>query len=435
MNYRIAIIGGKQPVARVLAVSKEFEDGFSFFPVVLENEKELPEIIKNNRRKADGWLFSGPLPYNIAKKYFVNIENVEYCGFLGAGFYSNCMQVSFEQKVARPRISVDMLDKVFDVEHAVLETNLPMNDVFVKYYEIGYRIDDIIDFHCKLWQEGRIDAAITSLASVYNILKQKNIPAYYLVLTKEEIKQSLKIITEKLKTSYFKNTQVASVIISLNQYADVIEKVKSLSALQTLEWKLKGILLPLCNSLDGYLIEKGTGIYGIFTSRGVVEQQLQNLRETMEKVSIELNFDISVSVGIGFGETVAQAEFNANRALQNTRSKAQGLMIVSDEGGIVEVNAQRSVISYDYYSNDEALLEKLHQAAVGIKTLRKLEAVVAHMKTETFTVVQLANKLGVTEQNIRRILGSLCRVDLVQVVGEELSANRGRPGKIYKLNF
>ena len=203
MNYRIAIIGGKQPVARVLAVSKEFEDGFSFFPVVLENEKELPEIIKNNRRKADGWLFSGPLPYNIAKKYFVNIENVEYCGFLGAGFYSNCMQVSFEQKVARPRISVDMLDKVFDVEHAVLETNLPMNDVFVKYYEIGYRIDDIIDFHCKLWQEGRIDAAITSLASVYNILKQKNIPAYYLVLTKEEIKQSLKIITEKLKKNSF----------------------------------------------------------------------------------------------------------------------------------------------------------------------------------------------------------------------------------------
>ena len=79
------------------------------------------------------------------------------------------------------------------------------------------------------------------------------------------------------------------------------------------------------------------------------------------------------------------------------------------------------------------MLENLHKAAVGIKTFRKIEATVERMKWNTFTVAQLASQLSVTEQNIRRIISSLCSVGLVAVAGEEFAATRGRPGKIYRL--
>ena len=435
MKYKIGIIGATQSVERIMIVSREFEDGIKFVPLPFESEKEMPEILHTNKRKVDGWLFSGPLPYAIAKEHFETEDNVSFCESSGAGLYINCLQVVFKNGTSVPRISVDMFESLMDIEQTVKETGLPLDEVYIKYYNKQYDLEEITQFHLRLWQEGKTDGAVTALRAVFLKLQEQGVPVYALTLTKQEIYQSLKIITEKVKTSYFKTTQVGSVIIALNQYEEVIEKAKSLSMLQNLEWKLKGVLLPLCSSLNGYLLEKGSGVYEIFSSRGAIEQELTTLRETIQQMGIAINFDVSVRAGVGFGETVSHAEFNAYRALRNIDEKTDGgLVIIRDDGGIVEAASHEKQVSYDYYSNDEELLEKLHKAAVGIKTFRKIEATLERMKSETFTVAQLASQLSVTEQNIRRILSGLCSAGLVVVAGEEFAATRGRPGKLYRLN-
>ncbi|MHC1718647.1 MAG: hypothetical protein AB9883_08390 [Acidaminococcaceae bacterium] len=436
MKYKIGIIGATKSVERIMTVSREFEDGIKFIPLPFEDEKEIQPILHNNKRKVDGWLFSGPLPYAIAKEHFKNEDNVSYCQSSGAGLYINCLQIAFKNETSLPRISVDMFESLMDIEQTIKETGLPLDGVYIKYYDQKYDLEEITQFHLRLWQEGKTDGAITALRTVFHNLEAQNVPVYALTLTKQEIYQSLKIITEKVKTSYFKTTQVGSVIIAINQYEEVIEKAKSLSMLQNLEWKLKGVLLPLCNSLNGYLLEKGSGVYEIFSSRGAIEQELTTLRETIQQMGIAINFDVSVRAGVGFGDTVSNAEFNAYRALRNIDEKTDGgLIIIRDDGGIVEAASQEKEVSYDYYSNDSSLLEKLHKAAVGIKTFRKIEATVERMKWDTFTVAQLASQLSVTEQNIRRIISSLNAVELVVVAGEEFAATRGRPGKLYRLNI
>lgn len=436
MKYKIGIIGATQSVERIMTVSREFEDGIKFIPLPFEDEKEIQPILHNNKRKVDGWLFSGPLPYAIAKEYLENEDNVSYCQSSGAGLYINCLQIAFKNGTSLPRISVDMFESLMDIEQTIKETGLPLDGVYIKYYDQRFDLEEITKFHLRLWQEGKTDGAITALRTVFHNLEAQNVPVYALTLTKQEIYQSLKIITEKVKTSYFKTTQVGSVIIAINQYEEVIEKAKSLSMLQNLEWKLKGVLLPLCNSLNGYLLEKGSGVYEIFSSRGAIEQELTTLRETIQQMGIAINFDVSVRAGVGFGETVSNAEFNAYRALRNIDEKTDGgLIIIRDDGGIVEAASQEKEVSYDYYSNDASLLEKLHKAAVGIKTFRKIEATIQRMKWDTFTVAQMASQLSVTEQNIRRIISSLNAVELVVIAGEEFAATRGRPGKLYRLNI
>ena len=436
MKYKIGIIGATQSVERIMAVSREFEDSIKFIPFPFEDENEIQPILFNQKRKVDGWLFSGPLPYAIAKEHLENEDNVSYCQSMGAGLYINCLQIAYKNEICLPRISVDMYESLMDIGQSIKETGLPLDGVYIKYYDQKYDLEEITQFHLRLWQEGKTDGAITALRTVFHNLEAQNVPVYALTLTKQEIYQSLKIITEKVKTSYFKTTQVGSVIIAINQYEEVIEKAKSLSMLQNLEWKLKGVLLPLCNSLNGYLLEKGSGVYEIFSSRGAIEQELTTLRETIQQMGIAINFDVSVRAGVGFGETVSNAEFNAYRALRNIDEKTDGgLIIIRDDGGIVEAASQEKEVSYDYYSNDESLLEKLHKAAVGIKTFRKIEATVQRLKWDTFTVAQLASQLSVTEQNIRRIISSLNAVELVVIAGEEFAATRGRPGKLYRLNI
>lgn len=431
---RIGVVGPDRSVKRILRVAEEFNRGIEFIPFAYEDENEIQSILQQNRSKVNGWLFSGPVPYVIAEEYLEANDTAAYCPMMGGGFYRCCLQLAFDHNVILRRISVDIVESEIDVEQLLQATGKPWRDFYIKYYNRQYNPEEIIQFHLQLWRAGKIDGVITALRSVMNALQKEKVPVYHFTSTEPEIYQSLKIIIEKVKSSYFKNTQVGLVIIEVGSYGEIIERANTPYDLQLLELRLKGILLPLCKSLDGYLLEKGTGMYEIFSSRGAVEREIAMLQDTIEQLKLAVNIDVRISAGIGFGETVFAAEINAHRALRNTMDPSEsGIVIVQDDGRIVEVAKQDKVLSYDFFSTDTDLLRKLNQAGVGIKTYGKVENIVRRMGWGAFSASQLAAQMSVTERNVRRIIASLCEAGLVEHVGEEAVATRGRPSKLYQL--
>ena len=436
MLHSIGIIGPAESVKRILEVAQEFKCDIEFLPFPFEDEREIPSILQENMGKVKGWLFSGPVTYAIAQEHIAMDDTMMYCQSGGAGFYNACLQIVSGQQVLLRRMSVDMFAGVMDVDNMLQETGLPWQEIYIQYYSNGHDFKEVIKFHLQLWQEGKIEGVITTLRNVYNALKKIGIPVYQLTLTKPEISQTLKIIIEKVRAVYFKNTQVCTVVIEIGQYDEIIEKAKSPYQLQELEWKLKGIVLPLCKKLDGYLLEKGGGVYEFFSSRGVAEQEIALMQDALEQLSIATSVNVPVSAGIGFGATVFAAEINARHALRHARGKAGGgIVIVRDDGVIVEAVNQAKEISYAYYSSDADLLEKLHRAGVGVKTYQKIAIAVGRMGRDDFTVAQLAGQLSVSAQHIRRIFTGLCAVGLAEHAGEESFVTNGRPGKMYRLCY
>ncbi|HWR45878.1 hypothetical protein [Sporomusa sp.] len=432
--HRIGVVGPDRSVDRILKVAEEFNHGIEFIPFAYEDENEIQSILQQNRGKVKGWLFSGPVPYIIAEEFLEADDTVAYCQTMGGGFYQCCLQMAFAHNVILQRISVDIVESEVDIEKLLHATGIPWRDFYIKYYNRQYNPEEIIQFHLQLWRAGKIDGVITALRSVMNALQKEGVPVYHFTLTEREIYQSIKIIIEKVKSSYFKNTQVGLVIIEVGSYGEIIEKAKSPYDLQLLELRLKEILLPLCKSLDGYLLDKGTGVYEIFSSRGVVEREIAMLQDTIERLILAVNIDVPITAGIGFGETVFAAEINAHRALRNTRGhKEAPIVIVQDDGKMVEVERHDKVLSYDFYSNDTDLLKKLNQVSVGIKTYRKIENIIQRMGWGSFSTSQLASQMSVTERNVRRIITSLCDAGLVEHAGEESAVTRGRPSKLYQL--
>lgn len=432
--HRIGVIGPEPSVERILKVAGEFTHEFRFIPFVYEDEKEIQEILQQNRGKVSGWLFSGPVPYILAGEYLEAGDTAAYCQTMGGGLYQCCLQMAFAQNVILPRISVDIVEHEVNVEELLHATGLPWHDFHVKYYNRQYEAEEIIQFHLQLWRDGKIDGVITALRCVMTALEKEGVPVYHFTLTEREIYHSIKIIIEKVKSSYFKNTQVGLVLIEVGSYGEIIEKAKTSYDLQLLELKLKEILLPLCKRLDGYLLDKGTGIYEIFSSRGAVERELAMLQDTMERLVLAVNVDVLIAAGIGFGETVFATEINAHRALRNTRGQKDGrIVIVQDDGKMIEIGKRDQVLSYDFYSHDADLLNQLNQAGVGIRTYRKIEKIVQHIGGGIFSIAQLAVQMSVTERNVRRIITNLCNAGLVDIAGEEYAAVRGRPSKLYQL--
>lgn len=90
-----------------------------------------------------------------------------------------------------------------------------------------------------LWKEGKTQGAFTTLFSVEQALREAGIPVYRVLMTKMEIRQAMKIVIEKAKSSYFKHTQIGVEIIELEQFDKIPERAKTRFHLQHLELKIR----------------------------------------------------------------------------------------------------------------------------------------------------------------------------------------------------
>jgi len=144
--------------------------------------------------------------------------------------------------------------------------------------------------------------------------------------------------------------------------------------------------------------------------------------------------DIEVAVGIGFGASVSEAQQNARKALGNARKLQEYRVVVMEDNGlIIEGAGKPRQLSYEYYTNDPALLERLHKAGVSAKTFKRIAATIIGKGWDSFTAAQVADELGVTERNIRRIFSSLHEEGILESAGEETTSARGRPSRLYRI--
>ncbi|MDF2683871.1 MAG: hypothetical protein K0R47_5061 [Brevibacillus sp.] len=431
--YKIGVVGPPPSVERILAVANEFEHGIEFVPIAYEDAKVVSSIVSERNWEFNGWFFSGPIPFTIAKNVLSPDANIVYCPPTGSNLYRCFIQMSIDHDEVVKRVSVDMIESEGMYLHESLsELDIPEEDKHVLTYDENYDAQKITQFHLDLWKEGKTQGAFTTLFSVERALQEEGIPVYRVLMTKMEIRQAMKMVIEKAKSSYFKDTQIGVEIIELEQMDKIAERAKTRFHLQHLELKVRQILLLLCEKLDGSLLANGNGRYQIFSTRGAIQREIEMLRTTVQQLSLEA--DVPVAVGVGFGETAFSAENNARKAIQHAKERPNfGIVIVQDDGVIMESAGETEQLSYSYRSSDRELLDKLNKANVSVKTYHKLEALIQRMGWNTFTTTDIASYLSMTVRNAQRIMGSLCEFGLAELKGEEQQAMRGRPKKMYTL--
>ncbi|QRG68338.1 hypothetical protein [Brevibacillus choshinensis] len=431
--YKIGVVGPPPSVERILAVANEFEHGIEFVPITYEDAKVVSSIVSERNWEFNGWFFSGPIPFTIAKNALSQDANIVYCPPTGSNLYRCFIQMSIEHDEVVKRVSVDMIESEgMYLQESLYELDIPEEDMHVLTYDENYDAEKIIQFHLDLWKEGKTQGAFTTLFAVERALQKEGIPVYRVLMTKMEIRQAMKIVIEKAKSSYFKDTQIGVEIIELEQMDKIAERAKTRFHLQHLELKIRQILLLLCEKLDGSLLANGNGRYQIFSTRGAIQREIEMLRNTVQQLSLEA--DVPVAVGVGFGETAFSAENNARKAIQHAKERPEfGIVIVQDDGVIIESVGETEQLSYSYRSSDRELLDKLNKANVSVKTYHKIEALIQRMGWSTFTTTDIASYLSMTVRNAQRIMGSLCEFGLAELKGEEQQAVRGRPKKMYTL--
>ena len=430
--FRIGVVGPAPSVERIIGVAKELDQEIELIPYTYQETREVADIVRNHDRQMDYWLLSGFIPYQVAKKIMPAADRLVYIYSTETSIYKSFMELVYAHGRLLERISIDMIPATNIGEGESLETlKATVQELFVETIGADTESEDLLRFHLDLWEEGKIDGALTCYPTVRDALEKAGIPVRLMSPTRIEIFQTLRIFFEKVKTSYYKDTQIGVEKIEIKDFDVIKEKMEKTYQVQYLELRLKETLIQLCEKIDGSLVDEGNGRYSIFSSRGAIERELQALKDKARYLSLEA--DTPVSVGIGFGSTVLEAEIHAHRALQTSKKDGgQEIVIIQDDGTLIESAGEAEELAYAYRTDDQDILERLRDAKISVKTYKKVEALVQKMGWHQFTTKDLAAHLQMTERNAQRIVADLCDAGLAENVGEEAQHTRGRPIKIYR---
>ncbi len=430
--YKIGLVGLKTSIEQILDLAEEYKHELEFISFPYVKTEEVENIVQENNSYVHAWLFTGPLPYEIAKKTVHTDKIMVHVPATESGLYKSFLEMIYEQGKMIEQLSIDTMSTNNISEEALSQLNMKSPKIYTKVFELDVDTNELLQFHLDLWNEGKIEGALSCFPSVCEALREKGIPAYRMSMSKMEIRQTLRILAEKVKAAYFKDTQIGVEIIEVEYFNRVAEEMKTPYHLQYLELRLKEMLIQLGEKINGSVLEKGNGRYMIFSSRGAIEREIPTLEDTIQKLAFEA--DTTVAVGIGFGETAYSAEINAFRAIQYSKEmKKREMVIVQDDGKIVESPGKKQELQFASRTQNEILIEKLKKGNISVKTYKKILALIKKMGWSDFTTKDLATHLEMTERNVRRIVTDMCEVDLAQCVGTEAYATRGRPSKIYRL--
>jgi hypothetical protein len=429
--YKVGVIGPHSTVEHILHLGKEYESTMKFLAFPYHDFQETQRIVQEHDHAVDVWLFSGQISYRIAKSKLQADEKLVYIQHTESGIYKSLLHMGYFQHEFLTEVSIDEIT-TSHLEQALQQIDITPQNIYVKTFDEKSSTQELIDFHIDLYQSRKTKGALTCFEAVALALIEAGVPTYRISSTDMEIQQALRILAEKMWTFFYKDTQIGVQMVEIEHFDKIREKAKSSYQLEFFEIKVKETLLRYCEKLDGSLLEKGNGLYIIFSSRGAIEREIKALLDTVNQLSEEM--DHTVNVGVGYGVTVHSSEINAQRALQLSKEKAEhGIVTIREDGTIIQSAGEEEELSFSYRFDDKDLIQKLKKIKVSVKNYHKVTALIKKMNWKDFTVKDLASHLYWDERNARRFIRSLCEGDLAEYIGEESSSSRGRPGKRYRL--
>lgn len=181
------------------------------------------------------------------------------------------------------------------------------------------------------------------------------------------------------------------------------------------------------------MVEKENGRFEVFATRGIIERNAHKIRNAIEDIRLSLTID--VMAGIGFGYVAFDAQRNAWRALSYGKQQEprQAMVAIDMNNNIKENMGTEHPLTFTSSLENPDILKRLESVGVGTRNYMRIWAI-AQKLGHGFTSNELAQQMGVTDRNARRIIKNLLAAELVICVGEEALTTRGRPTKKYSMN-
>ncbi|GGE18419.1 transcriptional regulator [Marinithermofilum abyssi] len=430
MKIRLGVLGAEDTVGIIRSIVDEHA-GFQCLPIVYWKEEEIVDLLKSHAQDVDIWLFSGHVPYSIAKEWGGVTQPMFKVPWTGSSLYQTLWQISYEKKIRMNELSFDgippsELEQVFD------EAGIKDKPLFVKHYPGKIHEDELVAYHYELWKKGKTKGAVTCMLHAQIPLQQLGVPVYRVLPARAAVESIIHMILRTWEMLRFKDAQIAVLMMEIDTLAGLSENMLSTDEFYNLEIKTTEKLLQYAKRVQGSLKPAGPGRFVIFTTRGQLRDITRNFSTVPYIEEIDPLGKEAITCGIGIGRSAYEAEIHAGKAMLHAKKHGKGTWIVFfDDKKIAGPLGKPEGISYSYIS--EELQEVSRQTSLSVSTLSKVESILKKIGRTEINAYELAQHMGIIARSARRILTQLERNGFAQVIGEESPHPRGRPRKMYRI--
>lgn len=437
MRYKIALITSHYLCQPTKDALNRIDPDCDYIVVPYDNFEHITQVYEQFAQSVDGFLISGQSALSAIQ--------------LNAGYVLKPM-VSFQVDTAalyKALLQLVLKNREQDLSRVVMDALLPVEDGYTAadflartevdsldslitgwIRKIGKQgmggIEEIIrEKLIALWEQGKVDMVICQYSSIIPVLEEHGIPYRYPFLSDHQLGECVRELLVKIELEKLRAGLPAAVCILPRHLSTTTETQK-----KQLKEKLREFFCEHLMTCD-VRYEQG-GFCADIT--------VQNMRYfTKNATSCVLGayfaevLDFEVAVGYGIGNNAEHAASNARSAAKE--SSLNGRSFIRDEAGnlIGPLDSEvRMVISARPVGD---VGEIARRCSLSTMTIQKLMTNIRMTGTNKTTTQELSRRFGVTVRNANRILSNLEKGGCAKIVYSQTNSTKGRPVKVYELNF
>jgi len=437
-DIKIGIIGPKELVEQTRETLKIFPNFNPIFRITTPTSQidQIAKELINEINEVEVLMITEYHSYNFVKQNVDFKIPVHHMPLMGTGLYRSLFLIKIADHLSS--LSIDTFEKKY-VEHILVEMEENSHKLlFYKNNTPSIDIEEIVQFHLENYRYHQ-SVALTGIQEVANQLTLLQIPVQWVTPTQQDMIVSLERALLATTTRRNKESQIVFGLINIDNYKSVSLKYSTEHEVQLLKLKLQQMLLDYIKTLDGHLINLGGAEYSFITTRGIFERETRGYKFIPLLQDVKSQLGVTISIGIGFGQTAAESGNHARLALRQSIDFGGNVCyIVREDQSVIGPVDIASHMQYEIYSlaiTDPMLLERAEKAGMSASYMSKLMARVSRHKKVEYTAQELATTLNITLRSANRILLKWSDAELVEIIGEEKITHKGRPRRIYRLSF
>lgn len=401
MGIVIGVVGPHDLVDDVAATCEE-QPGVSTLRLDYDHESQAPAIVEAHAPAVEGWLFTGIVPYMLARDAEALTRPASFVDYSGATLLSALVRLQHSGHDVT-RLSIDTLSAA-DVETTFAEAGLPADHLRTLPYRAGMTSDKAVAFH----RRGPAHPVITCLSSVHEALREE-MQVMRLVPSVHSVRVALRQLLLTAEGQAQEDAQIALGLIEVDSEEGLLREA---------------------TALGGTLAAFRGGTHLLVTTRGPLYDSTGGFTG-LPMLGRLAGHNPHVRVGFGLGRSAAEAESLARRALARARR-------IGDVAAVLSLRADTDIV-LESVSAAPAAAQNLtvlaRRVGLSVPTLEKLLEARAAVGDEPLTTREIAERLAVQQRTARRMLHRLELAGLAERTGNLTSGSSGRPLTLYRLTL
>lgn len=289
-----------------------------------------------------------------------------------------------------------------------------------------------IQKHISLWKEGKIKYSLSRMSPIMPQLLEAGVNCYYISPSWDDIDRSFEQLTHEIALSKLQKHQPAAidvVVLSGKGAGRRIEEQDRYEALKRL------IQAYGKKNLYSFILRDIRSGFRVSTDYETVKQITASFTACLLGDYIRQNSDQPVCIGYGLGDTLGQAEANAENAAKEARfNGGKNSYLINQNNDLIGLFEHGQELSIPG-GTTPYVREIADRTGLSTLTVQKLIAALKVTGTEEVTTQELSRALQITVRSVNRIVSVLMRSGLAKTLYTKQTGTKGRPSKVYQFHL